>query len=159
MTTKRFYCLALTSPLWLPLLFSPLVYFDLFEGLPVLDAVAGLMLASLVISGLPYLIFLWSLYLHFRQRDTQTLRIATLYIPLLFAGVIASLAFVLGMAVSGDRWNEAAMIAVVFCGFSLAFGYGYVLLTEISYRLLCDLKIIMDPLYGNNQELTHCMLH
>ena len=144
-TTKRFFCFALTSPLWLPLLFSPLVYFDLFEGLPALPALVGLLLASLVIGGIPYVIFLWSVFLHFQQREMHTLRIATWFFPLLFAGVIALLAFILGMAGNGNRWNEAAWMAAIFGGFSLVFGYGYVLLTEISYRLLCDLKIIIDP--------------
>ena len=136
MRTKTFYGIALTSPLWLPILLKPLAHFD-FIARPL-----EFLTASLVYGGIPYLVFLGGVFYCFRQQSGQQLRDASKIFPVIFTGLLLLELVILGLA--GFQWDWTLYIALYFLAFGLIFGYAYVALTELIYRLLGRAGIISD---------------
>jgi hypothetical protein len=145
MTTKTFYEIALTTPLWLPILIKPLAHFDALVGL------VELFTFSLIYGGIPYLVFLGGVYLNFRRQNGQRLRDASVLFPIIFTGVL-----LLGLTILGIinfKWVGILItMAVCFVLLGLAFGYAYVALIALIYRLLRRTEFISD--FNTNEPQT-----
>jgi hypothetical protein len=131
MSVKGYYRWALLLPLLVPALASPLA---LLEPKGVLGAVWFFLFWSLVVGGVPYLLFVTGFLLWMRRVPDERVRMGILVSPLVYTGVLISCVtlFLLvdgALAGSSDSLGGFALFAVVI-------GYVYVALAEAGRALL-----------------------
>lgn len=139
---KRFLQVSLFSPLVAP----PLIIFigsPLVLGLEVsgLAALVGFVLIfSLILGGVPYLLFLVGLFAWMRNKETDQVRQMIHLSPLLFIPVLMACALIVGVIGAIAESNPSGLFAGLglglFCSvFALILGYSYVGLIDIAFLL------------------------
>lgn len=127
MSIKNYYRWALALPLAVPALFSPLMVVG--DDVPdPLRTLLGLLFYSVIIGGIPYVIFAAGFLLWMRDRRDAEVRVAILLSPLLYTAVLficLSLFFAL------EDLSRAYEALGPLTAFACLFGYGYVGLAEI----------------------------
>jgi hypothetical protein len=132
MSIKSYYRWALLLPLVVPALASPLL---LLQPLPdVLGAVMLYLVWSLLVGGIPYLLFAAAFLLWMRRAPEDHVRTAVLLSPVIYSAVLAT-CLVLFLAVDGSLASSAESLTYM-TGFGLLFGYGYVAIAEAGRVLL-----------------------
>lgn len=132
MSVKRYYRFALALPLLVPALLSPLI--SLEAGPQALRLVLFVLYWSVVIGGVPYLLFAAGFLLWMRDKPDASVRGAVLLSPLLYSVVLLA-CFALFLMVDGalrsssDSFGMIAVCAVVV-------GYLYVGVAELGRALL-----------------------
>jgi hypothetical protein len=129
MSLKTYYRRALLLPVVLPFLVYPLLL--LSDGVA---SIAIMLQYSLVIGGVPYLLFAGGFLLWMRGRTEREVHVGILLSPLVYALVMmACLAAFLG---ADGKFQSGLEMFGIAGGFSLLFGYGYVALAEAGRVLL-----------------------
>lgn len=140
MARRTFYRVALVLPLVAPLLLWAALY-----AWPMSDADSTIVvtfLYSLMIGGLPYLVFAAGFARWMRDKSPAVIRRGTLWAPLLFMpwllGVVAVVAALRrGPAFDRISARDGGLIALMLCLGVLVVGYAYVGITE-GARWLAD---------------------
>jgi hypothetical protein len=132
MSIKSYYRWALALPLLLPALATPLLMADRLPG--VLGAVVMYLFWSMLVGGIPYLLFATGFLLWMRRAPERRVRMGVLLSPLVYTPVLLAylVAFLLIDGTIGNGWDSLRM----FGAFGLLFGYGYVALAELGRLLL-----------------------
>lgn len=132
MSIKSYYRWALALPLLLPVLATPLLMAD--DRLPdVLGAVLMFLFYSMLIGGIPYLLFATGFLLWMRRASDDRVRTAVLLSPLLYTLVL--LAWLAAFTPFDGPFGDSLGALGVFAAFGVSFGYWYVALAELG-RLL-----------------------
>ncbi|HEX6372935.1 MAG TPA: hypothetical protein VF006_28690 [Longimicrobium sp.] len=132
MSVKSYYRWALVLPLLLPALASPLALLNPLP--PLLALVAMYLFWSVLIGGVPYLLFTIGFLLWTRGASEERVRRAILVSPLLYTAVLMA-CFTALLLVEGS-WSGSGDSLVLFGAFGLLFGYGYVGVAEAGRVLL-----------------------
>lgn len=132
MSVKSYYRWALVLPLLLPALAWPLALFNPLP--PVLAAVAMYLFWSVLIGGVPYLLFAVGFLLWTRDASEGRVRTGILLSPLVYTAVLMA-CFTALQAVEGDTPSSGDSL-LFFAVFGLLFGYAYVGLAEVGRMLL-----------------------
>lgn len=150
MARRTFYRLALGLPLVVPLLLWGAMYV-----FPMSDADATILLTflySLMIGGLPYLVFAVGFGWWMRDKSPTAIRRATMWAPVFFMpvlmGVVAVVAIVgalrKGTAVDSEFVQYAGMFTLVLLLGVLVVGYFYVGIVEGARWLADRLGLLTD---------------
>lgn len=141
MSLKSYYRWALVLPLLLPALASPLA---LLNPLPPLLAVLTMYLFwSVLIGGVPYLLFAIGFLLWTRGASEKRVRAGILLSPLVYTAVLM-VCFTALLLLDGNASGNGDSLRI-FGVFGLLFGYAYVGLAELG-RVLLRLRIApADP--------------
>lgn len=138
MSLKTYYRRALLLPVVLPFVAYPLLL--LSDGVA---SIAIMLQYSLVIGGVPYLLFAGGFLLWMRGRTEQEVHVGILLSPLAYSMVMMTcLAVFLGA--DGKFQSGLEMFGIVGA-FSLLFGYGYVALAETGRVLLRRRGVAPEP--------------
>ena len=131
MTLQNYYRWALLLPLVVPAVFSLLALVPEPRVPQAVGALLMFLFYSLLIGGIPYVLFALGFLVWSRGRDARSVRKAIYVSPLTYAGVLS--ACVLGYAAwDGDLTHQGAggtLILLGSCAF--VFGYAYVALAEL----------------------------
>lgn len=132
MSIKSYYRWALALPLLLPALASPLMMADRLPDL--LAALVMYLFWSMLVGGIPYLLFAVAFLLWMRRAPEHRVRTAVLLSPLLYTSVLLVYlaAFLLVDGAIGNSLDALGM----FAAFGVSFGYWYVALAELGRVLL-----------------------
>jgi surface polysaccharide O-acyltransferase-like enzyme len=142
MSIKSYYRWALALPLLLPALATPLLMAD--DRLPgVLGAVVMYLFYSMLIGGIPYLLFATGFLLWMRRAPDDRVRTAVLLSPLLYTLVL--LAWLAAFLPFDGPIGDSLAALGVFAAFGVSFGYWYVALAELARLLLCPRTARMVP--------------
>jgi Trk-type K+ transport system membrane component len=132
MSIKSYYRWALLLPLAVPALASPLLLVQSMP--PLLVAVLWFLFWSVLIGGIPYVVFATAFLLWMRRLPEHRVRTGILLSPLVYAAVLFT-CLTLFLLVDGSLANSAESLGgVVMLG--LLFGYGYVGLAELGRAVL-----------------------
>lgn len=133
MSIKSYYRWALALPLLLPALATPLLMAD--DHLPeVLGAVMMYLFYSMLIGGIPYLLFVTGFLLWMRRAPESRVRTAVLLSPLMYTLVL--LAWLAAFIPFDGGIGDSLGALGVFAAFGVSFGYGYVAIAEFGRWLL-----------------------
>jgi hypothetical protein len=132
MSTRSYYRWALVLPLALPLLSTGLM---LLDGMPSLVNAVNLYLYwSLLLGGIPYVLFATGFLLWSRGRSDAQVRRGILLAPLVFT---PWLVVCLGLFLTVDSGlSSGTELMGALAGYGLGFGYVYVGLAELGRLLL-----------------------
>lgn len=136
MTLKRYYRLAIWVPLVAPWALLPYIAFA--DSLPEsLARIAGLVVWSPVVAGLPYVLFAWYKFSWMRDTTTAEIRRAVWWAPICFVPwfvgfyVMWQIVAVFSIGGLGENGLEALAVGLGFCiALILLFGYGYAVAVE-----------------------------
>lgn len=132
MSVRSYYRWALALPLLVPALVSPLTLLDpLPDGVRV---VTMFLYWSVLIGGVPYVLFAIGFLLWMRGRPDAAVRTGILMSPLVYAAWLV-LCLTLFLVVDGALASSSDSIGMIAV-FGLLFGYGYVGLAELGRALL-----------------------
>lgn len=131
MSVKSYYRWALVLPLLLPAVAWPLALFNPLP--PVLAAVTMYLFWSVLIGGVPYLLFAIGFLLWTRGASGERVRTGILLSPLVYTTVLMA-CFTALRVMEGTSGNGDSLL--FFAVFGLLFGYGYVGLAEVGRVLL-----------------------
>lgn len=132
MSARSYYRWALALPLLVPALLSPLM---LLDPAPAGVRVVMLFLSwSVLIGGVPYVLFAIGFLLWMRGRPNHAVRKGIYMSPLVFA-VWLMVCLSLFLAVDGTLGSSSEFVGL-FAIFGVVFGYGYVGLAEVGRALL-----------------------
>jgi hypothetical protein len=132
MTTRTYYRAALLLPLAVPALFAATLLLE--NEPPLLLGIWVYLFGSLLVGGIPYLLFAAGFLVWSSDRSDAQLRGAVLLSPIIYAALLM-LCVVAFLAVDGtlaSGWDGFWGLG----GFGVAFGYAYVLLAEFGRLLL-----------------------
>lgn len=131
MSVKTYYRWTLLLPLLVPALAWPLLNLlsSGFAGMA-----AYLLFLSLLIGGVPYLLFAIGFLLWMRDASDARVHRGILLAPVVYTAVMV-VCLTLFLLVDGTFSNSSDSLGT-FVGFALAFGYGYVALAELGRLLL-----------------------
>jgi hypothetical protein len=136
MEYDRYVRRALLMPIVVPLAAAALLLIDRVEHTPV-GEFSILVTWSLLVGGIPYLVFLIGFHRWMRGKTEPRIRRALRLAPLCYVPVLALFALPLAVASNhGSLDSETLLVVALFGGMGLAFGYGYVLLAELGWMLL-----------------------
>lgn len=130
MSIRTYYRWALLLPLLVPALASALQ--SLLPGFA--SVVAYLLFMSVLIGGVPYLLFAAGFLLWMRGASDARVRRGILLAPLTYT-VVMLVCLTLFLLITGTFANSADSLGT-FVWFALVFGYGYVALAELGRALL-----------------------
>lgn len=132
MTLQTYYRGALTLPLVVPALASPLMFAgDQVPG--VVGVLVFFLFYSMMLGGIPYLLFLAGFLLWARGKPDRQLRVAILFSPVTYSAVLfACTTLVFGR----DDLSRSLDALDGIVGFGMLFGYAYVALAELGRVLL-----------------------
>ena len=145
---ERLARLFLKLSMFLPIVVPIATYLAVASGAVTLKGYGGLLVVvmfSLLIGGIPYLIFLVGFFVWMRGKTADQIRMATWLAPVICTGVFAACAFIVillqalssaGTRVDGDIAGYAVFV--------IAFGYGYVLIVNVGYFLFRRLLVLVD---------------
>lgn len=131
MSVKSYYRWALALPLLVPALGAPLA---LLEPQGAVGVVLFLLYWSVVIGGVPYLLFAGGFLLWMRRVPEQRVRRGILLAPLAYTAVLL-VCFALFLVVDGTLANSSDSLGTIAV-FSLFFGYLYVSVAEAGRAVL-----------------------
>jgi hypothetical protein len=140
MTPERFFRLSVALPLAIPALAVTGSLALRTIGSPggdALGAASAVLLASVIIGGLPYLVVALPLLRSLRGRSVGAYRRLSIVAPILYAAVLTfclTVYFYVEGTSAGVRGSFET--ALGFAAYAIAFGYFYVLLTHLLYALL-----------------------
>lgn len=134
MSIRSYYRRALVLPLLLPALTLPLVLLEVRvpDGL---GLAAFLLYWSLLIGGIPYVLFAAGFLLWSRGRSDGEVRRAILLSPMVYAAVLMVCAVGFLAIDSSVFWNNVDDVGTLGVT-AVLFGYAYVLLAELGRVLL-----------------------
>lgn len=132
MSVKSYYRRMLALPLLLPALTLPLQWVQSLPG--VLEAFVFLMTWSLLLGGIPYLLFATGFLLWMRRVPEGRVRIGILLSPLVYTCVLV-VCLTLFLLVDGTLAHSSDSIGGLVL-FGLLFGYAYVAIAEIGRLML-----------------------
>jgi glucan phosphoethanolaminetransferase (alkaline phosphatase superfamily) len=117
-------------------LVAPIVGHALLATLP--SPLAGIMAMSLVYVGLPYAVWALLMFVWMRKQPIHRIRTAVLLAPVSFFIVCALIyaAFSFATAEPGNRLSSAMASAGFFAPWILGFGYLWVILILITWRVV-----------------------
>lgn len=131
MSIQGYYRRALVLPILVPVLASALLLLD--DRLPPdLGVVVFFLYWSLLIGGIPYLLFAGGFVLWARGRSDREVRRGILLSPLVFA-LLMMVCFWTVLVVDGTASSQSVLVMGAVSGL---FGYGYVVLAELGRVLL-----------------------
>jgi len=142
---RRYFQLAFLLPIIFPLL-AWLVARPGFRGG---NWVALVLWGSLLIGGIPYILFLAGLFYWVRDKDLKAIQRLTFLAPLLFIPVFvycAAAIIPLQILKTGEVRVEGSVV-FNFCIFILVLGYFYVLLANAGFYLLKFIGFIKEDAY------------
>jgi hypothetical protein len=130
MTERRYFQASLALPLVVPLVIGLGTFLTSSE---LIGGFAAIFIFSLVLGGIPYLVFVAGALLWSRSRPASAIRRLSYVAPLLFVIVTAVLSF---MALFfGIPLREIVMFVAVFSVYALVFGYLYVFIVNFLYEV------------------------
>lgn len=132
MSVRSYYRWALALPLLVPALAWPLTLLNPLPG--GLAVVAMFLFWSMLVGGVPYVLFAAGFLLWMRGRSDDRVRRAILAAPLLFA-VWLAICLTAFLAVDGTLARSRESLGMITV-FGLLFGYAYVGLAELGRALL-----------------------
>ena len=132
MSIKSYYRWALLLPLALPALAWPLLLVRSMP--PLLVAVVWYLFLSVLIGGIPYVLFATAFLLWARRAPDHRVRMGILLSPLAYAAVLF-ICLTLFLLVDGTFANSSDSLGGMVM-FALLFGYGYVGLAELGRAIL-----------------------
>jgi hypothetical protein len=131
MSVKGYYRRALVLPLLVPALASPLALLELKGAL---GAALFFLFWSVVIGGVPYLLFATGFLLWMRRVPDERVRIGILVSPLVYTGVLI-VCLTLFLLVDGGLDSSSDSLGA-FALFGVVIGYVYVALAEAGRAFL-----------------------
>ena len=132
MSVRSYYRWALALPLLVPALALPLTLLNPLPG--GLALVAMFLYRSVLIGGVPYVLFAAGFLLWMRGRPDEQVRTGIQVAPLVYA-IWLAVCFTIFLAVDSTVANSRdSIVMLAICG--LLFGYGYVGLAELCRALL-----------------------
>lgn len=131
MSVKSYYRWALALPLLVPALASPLA---LLDAGGVVGVALFFLFWSVVIGGVPYLLFAGGFLLWMRRVPEHRVRRGILLAPLAYTAVLLA-CFALFLVIDGTLANSSDSLGSLAV-FSLFFGYLYVILAEAGRAFL-----------------------
>jgi hypothetical protein len=141
MSVKNYYRWALLLPLALPALASLLLVME--PRAPGLVLVLMYLSWSLLIGGVPYLLFAAGFLVWMRRVPEGRVRAGVLLSPLVYA-VVLLICFTLFLVVDGTLANSMEFLGVLVV-FAVLFGYAYVALAEAGRALLGAAPVRAEP--------------
>jgi hypothetical protein len=141
MSIKSYYRWALALPLLLPALATPLLMADRVPG--VLGAVVMYLFWSMLVGGIPYLLFATGFLLWMRRAPERRVRTAVLLSPLLYTPLL--LAYLVTFLLVDGTLRSGGDTLGMFAAFGVSFGYVYVALAELGRWLLRPGAARMTP--------------
>lgn len=137
MSEKRFLQLSFLLPIVLPLLVLP--FSDSREGF---GDLFGILAASLILGGMPYLLFLACLFFWMRDKNAKEIQRMTFFAPILFVPVflLCVLLFAPIQQMITGKVDINGGIVFICCVFIIILGYVYVLAVNGAYLLFKALK-------------------
>jgi len=145
MTSKRYFQISLLLPIAAPLV--SLFIASLFAGPGPLRGwrvVLLLLFGSLLLGGIPYILFAAGLFFWMRGKSAREVQRMTYVAPLLFIPVFVSCAValaILELILSGNNKVEAGLV-LLGCAVILIFGYVYVLAVNVSHAILKAIGVV-----------------
>jgi hypothetical protein len=141
MPVKNYYRWALLLPLAVPALASLLLLVE--PRSPGLGLVLMYLFWSLLIGGVPYLLFAAGFVVWMRRAPEHRLRAGILLSPLIYAAVLL-VCFTLFLVVDGTLVNSVEFLGTLAI-FAVLFGYAYVALAEAGRALLGAAPVRAEP--------------
>lgn len=132
MSVRSYYRWALALPLLVPALALPLTLLNPLPG--GLALVTMLLYWSLLVGGVPYVLFAAGFLLWMRGRPNDAVRTGIRVAPLVYAAWL-TFCLALFLAVDGALASGSDSMGMIAM-FALLFGYGYVGLAELGRALL-----------------------
>jgi hypothetical protein len=132
MSIKSYYRWALLLPLAVPAIASPLLLVQSMP--PLLAAVVWFLFWSVLIGGIPYVVFATAFLLWMRRLPEHRVRTCILFSPLVYAAVLLT-CLTLFLLVDGALASSTDSLGMIVT-FGLLFGYGYVGLAELGRAIL-----------------------
>ncbi|HEU0015705.1 MAG TPA: hypothetical protein VFQ45_18655 [Longimicrobium sp.] len=128
MTTRTYLRLSLLAPVVVPLLLLPLLLIDPLPA--VVGSLMGILLFSLLIGGIPYVLFAVGLYVYLDPADERGWVRASWAAPLLYVPVLC--ACLLALSLLMVRPEQGSLLAgmAYYAAWGLGVGYFYVLLVH-----------------------------
>jgi hypothetical protein len=141
MTTRTYYRAALLLPLAVPALFATTLLLD--DRTPLLAGIFMYLYGSVLLGGIPYLLFAGGFLLWSRGRSDREVRGAVLLAPIVYSALLmlCFLAFLATDGTFGNGWGGLWALG----GLGVAFGYAYVLLAELGRLLLRPVPTAAAP--------------
>jgi hypothetical protein len=134
MDLKAYYQRAVLLPVALPLALLPLL--SIVPLLPGPAALAfAVLLGSLLVGGLPYLLFLTFFLQWMLDQPEASVRRAVLLAPLRYTSILSAFAFLVIMGV-GATSHDTFRLLLTASAASVVVGYGYVALFELGRAAL-----------------------
>lgn len=130
LTSRRYFLASLALPLVAPLVAASLVFVTASE---LAAGFAAIFLFSLLIGGVPYLIFVAGVLLWSRGRSDSAIRKLSFIAPLLFVLVTAAISPV--ALLFGLPLREIPVFIAAFAFYALIFGYLYVFIVNSVYEV------------------------
>lgn len=130
LTGRRYFLASLALPLVVPLIVASLAYVTSSE---LAAGFAVVFMFSLILGGIPYLIFIVGVLLWSRTRSLEAIRKLSYIAPLLFVIVAAVLSPV--PLLFGASMREVSAFLALFSLYALLFGYLYVLIVNALYEV------------------------
>jgi hypothetical protein len=134
MSIQRYYRWALLLPLLLPAITLPLTWWEV--RLP--DGIAVVVLVlfwSLLIGGIPYVLFAAGFLWWSRGRSDQEVRHAILLSPMIYAGVLMACTGAFLAVDTPSFWNHVDDMGTMGM-LGVLFGYAYVIIAELGRVVL-----------------------
>ena len=141
MTSKRYFQISLLLPIAVPLVS---LFFASPGPLRGWRVVLLLLFGSLLLGGIPYLLFAAGLLFWMRGKSAREVQRMTYVAPLLFIPVFVSCAValaILELILSGTNKVEAGLV-LLSCALILIFGYVYVLAVNVSHAILKAIGVV-----------------
>jgi hypothetical protein len=141
MSPERFFRWSIWSPLLVPVIYLAIVYLAKSVGLqPEVGGVGWILFYSMLIGGVPYVVFAFTLAWLMRKATLRKMQLVSLCAPVLFAVlifvVVAALSFS-DLSVYGA--TQPLVPALFYAAWSLGVGYVYV---GLVYTLFFGLQTV-----------------
>jgi hypothetical protein len=130
LTERRYFQASLALPLVVPLFMGLVAFLSPSE---VLDGFAAIFLFSLVLGGIPYLLFVVGILIWSRCQSVSAIRRLSYFAPLLYVMATAGLGLI--ALFFGASIQEVAGFVAIFSVYALLFGYLYVFIVNFVYEL------------------------
>jgi hypothetical protein len=143
MSPERFLKWSIWSPLAIPIVVVLSLNVARALGLRSDATTFGsIMFMSVLVGGLPYMVFAAVLSWFLRNASLRTLRIASLWAPTLFAAFLFIIAAALGLDLSRFGLLEPFVPASYYAAWALGVGYAYVVSVHIVLAVLTTMGVV-----------------
>ena len=131
LTDRRYFQATLVLPLAVPLIMGAVA---LLTSSELIDGFSTIFLFSLVLGGIPYLLFAAAILFWSRRQSVSDIRRLSYFAPFLFVLATAGLSLI--ALFFGTSPQEVTGFVMLFSAYALLFGYLYVFIVNFLYEVL-----------------------